>query len=129
IGNVATALDAVDAVAPHRDLGGGGIGRGAAILQPIREPGDAQVIPVRGLVVDDRNGAAGAGAEGVLDGAVGVASGTDRDVLGALVRGALDLVERSGVRRVERADRAVGGPAGRVGGLVAVARPGWPRAA
>jgi len=111
-------------VAPHRNLGGVGSCRVAPTLQPVRKPSDSQVVSVRGLVVDERDGAGRAGAERVLDGGVGVASGADQDILGGLVRRPLNLIERAAVRRIERANRAVGRTAGRAGSLIDVARSG-----
>src|SRR4029078_4203913 len=112
-----------DSVTPDGDLGGRGIGRVASAHQPVGKPRHAKVVTGRRLVVDDRNRAGRAGAERVLHGAVGEAARTDGNVLRGLVRVALDLVERPGVRTVERARRAVSCSAGRVGGLGDVTGP------
>src|ERR1035437_3731143 len=97
VGNVGTALDAVDGMPPHGDLGGGGRCRTASAHQPIRPERNPEVIFVPGLVVDDRNGAGRAGAERVLVGAISETSGAYDDVLGGRVRRALDQVKRAGV--------------------------------
>src|SRR6185312_5897845 len=120
--DVRTGLDPVDGVAPDGNLGRVGRRRIASALQPVREPRDAEVVPVRRLIVDEGDGAGRAGAERVLDGRVGVAPGADQNVPGGFVRGALDLIKGPRVRGVERADGAVGGSAGRVRGLIDVAR-------
>src|ERR1039457_3631652 len=88
----------------------------------MRKPRYPKVVAVRRLVVNDRNGTRRTGAERVLDGGVGVASGADQNVLGGLVGRAQDLVESAGVRRVECANRAVCAGAGSVGSLIDVAR-------
>ena len=82
-----------------------------------------QVVTLRGLVVDDRDGARRARAERVLRGRVGEAPGAqDSDVLGRLVRRARDLVEVPAVIAVKSAHRAVRRDAGCVAGSIDVAR-------
>src|ERR1019366_8426484 len=93
----------------------------------MRKPHDPKVVAVRRLVINDRDSTRRTGAERVLDGGVGVASGADQNVLGGLVRGALDLVEGAGVRAVKSANRAVGSCAWGTPSLIDVAgafRPG-----
>src|ERR1017187_6932225 len=110
IGNAVTTLDAVDGMPPHGDLRGVGCRRIASAHQPIRPVRNPKMISVRGLVVDDRDGAGRTRAERVLVGGLGKAVGPDHDVLGALVRRFLDLVEGAGVRRVERASKRISQP-------------------
>src|SRR5664279_1538645 len=97
IGNVIAVLDAVDGMSPHGSLGGVGSCRIPSAHQPIRPERNPEVIFVPGLVVDDRNGAGRTGAERILVGGLGKAVGPDHDVLGALVRRLLDLVEGAAV--------------------------------
>lgn len=84
-----------------------------------------EVVTPAGLVVDDGDETGRIGAEGVLGGGVGDATGGQRrdGGLGA-VGGALHLVERAGVGAVQGAGGAVGGDAGRASGRVYVTGPG-----
>lgn len=75
------------------------------------------------LVVDLGDDARGVGAEGVLCRRVRVTAGRqETDVRGGAVGGALHLVQRATVGRVERSDGAVRGDTWRAGGAVDVAR-------
>ena len=46
IGNVGTGPYAIDRMSPDRDLGSGGVGRVAPVLQPVGKPGDPKVVRV-----------------------------------------------------------------------------------
>src|SRR5690349_16170534 len=82
-----------------------------------------EIVVVRGLVVEDRDGARRTLAERVLYRCIGEASRRENgDIFGGLVGGAPDLVEAPAVGSVQRADRAVRGDTGRVGGCIDVAR-------
>jgi hypothetical protein len=105
------------------DLGLGRIRFQAPVCQPTAWRRFGEMVAVRRLVVDLRDGAGRAGAERVLRGRVGVASSSqDRDVLGGLVRGAPDLIQVPAIRAVECPNRAVGCHAWRVAGSIDVAR-------
>src|SRR6185312_14760193 len=113
-------VHAVRDVAADHDLAVRGVGLVAAVGQPQRLGRLGQVVVVRRLVVDDRDGAGGAGAESILHGDVDESARADRDVLGGLVGGAPDLVQRAGVAAKQGADGAVRRHAGGVGGLIDV---------
>ena len=107
-------------MAADLDAGESGIHLVTAIWQPERLRRLDEVVLVRRLVVEDRDRALPAGAERVLHGDIDVAVRKHGDVLGAA--SFPDLVERARVRSVERAHRAMGRRARRVGGLVDIAR-------
>ena len=103
-------VDAVGLVAADGGGGGGGVGEVVGAACGAAGRGLGEVVAAAGLVVDHGDHADGAGAERVLRGGVGVPARAEHaDVLGGVVRGAPDLVQRAVVRGVQRAGRAVRG--------------------
>lgn len=85
----------------------------------------SEVIAVAGLVVDDGDEACRVGAEGVLSGGIGDATGRQGpDSRRGVVRTTLDLVESAGKGTEKRSSRAVCSNAGRAARGVEVTWPG-----
>ena len=83
-----------------------------------------EVITVARLVINDRDEAGRAGAEGVLGGGIGDTAGRKRRNGGrGTIGAAYHLVERASVGTVQGASGAVRGDAGRAAGGVEVSRP------
>src|SRR5581483_11400534 len=94
-------VDPVGLVAVERGRRGGRVGQVVRAGRGAARRGLSQVVVVPGLVVDYGDHAAGAGAERVLRRGVGV-SVDHADVARAVVRRAAHLVQRAGVRGVQR---------------------------
>ncbi len=90
---------------------------------PVAAPRDGHVVVVGGLVVDLGDRARGVGAERILRRGVGVPAGRQQtDIRVRLVRGPLHLVQRTVVRREQRACGAVRTDTRRPAGGVDVTR-------
>ncbi len=128
-GVVAVAVAAGDVQAVHRvavQHHGQRVGLGAVVERRRAAAAlDGEVVVARGLVVQDRDQAGGAGAERVLLRGVGEAALADRlDVGDGIVRLPLHLVEPAGVAAEQGARGAVGRHAGRAAVGVEVAGTG-----
>src|SRR5581483_8822144 len=121
VSNVRHDVDPVDGVTADLGFGGGCIGFLAAVRQPVYRRRFRHVVAHRRLVINHRDGAAGAGTERVLLGRVGKAArARNGDVVRGHVRGAPDLIELAVVGAVEGTSGAVRRNAWRVGGGIDV---------